>query len=399
MTTPGVPLGAPPGLEPDIDAASFAANVAVASPAPSKLLQAVEAKLKELVPDAPQQAIVEAMRESLIMELESKVKERTEELWSKGRQLVGQMQQRHKEHAQQLTSDLDKRRVRQQELEAENAKLKQTLQGMAARLVVLGQGSLGSLGTFPEETQSQGSPMEAFSSLSPASLSAPTAGCETPKLLPSVPAFPFPSSVGPPAALFSLSEALGQRTPPPRQPLSLASSLTPPQTPVMPSPFTTNGQVGLGLLGGSGIFSFTLRKADGTELGLNVSHCEEDHCLHVEGVRPDGAVDAWNKQCLGSTSAHKAIIPGDRIICVNKVYYDTAKMLEECRDKQLLKLTIARGDVPLPPAPSPEGLQSPGKRELRADASVFVPTTSAQESGVARTGSGTSLAPSETKEK
>jgi len=374
MTTFGVPLGAPPGLEPNIDAASVAASVAVANPGPSRLLQAVEDKLKELAPDAPQQSIVNAMRETLLMELESKVKERTDDLWSKGRQLVGQMQQRHKEHAQQLTADLDHHRLKQQDLEAENAKLKQILQGMAARLVVLGQGTFGSLGACPGGTPSQGTPTEASSSPLPASLSAPTAGCETPKLLPSVPAFPFPSSSGPAAAPLSLSEALGQLTPPPRQPVSLAGSLTALQTPVMPSPFTTNGQAGLGLVCGSGIFSFTLRKADGAELGLNVSHHDEDHCLHVEGVRPDGAVDAWNKQCLGSTSAQKAIFPGDRIICVNKVYYDTAKMLEECRDKQLLKLTIARGDVPLPPAPSPEGLPSQSKRELRADASVFVPT-------------------------
>eukprot|EP00438_Fugacium_kawagutii_P028613 Skav216146 [mRNA] locus=scaffold2590:62750:65565:- [translate_table: standard] len=82
---------------------------------------------------------------------------------------------------------------------------------------------------------------------------------------------------------------------PQRTPVSLLQSLTP-----IPSPFTVNGRAGGGLvehcrcslgqravgvtnkkgstdglIGGCGIFSFTLRKADGAELGLNVSHSSD----------------------------------------------------------------------------------------------------------------------------
>lgn len=200
-------------------------------------------------------------------------------------------------------------------------------------------------------------------------------------MMPSVPAFPFPSPGGAQAAPLSLSEALGQSTPQPRKPVSLADSLT--GTPVMPSPFTTNGQSGQGLVCGSGIFSFTLRKADGISLGLNVSHVDNDdndRCLRVESVQSDGAVASWNKQCLATAWAEKAVIPGDRIICVNTAYYDTTKMLQECKNKQLLKITVVRGNIPLPPAPSQQAAQ-PGKRELRAGASVFVPSTSDKENG------------------
>merc|ERR1719230_968314 len=100
---------------------------------------------------------------------------------------------------------------------------------------------------------------------------------------------------------------------------------------------------------GQRIFSFTLRNADGSDLGLNVSHHEDDKALRVEGVRPEGAVEAWNRQCVGSTASEKAVLPGDRIVSVNGVSQDPAAMLEECRDKQLLKLTVLRGEAaPVP---------------------------------------------------
>jgi len=190
------------------------------------------------------------------------------------------------------------------------------------------------------------------------------------------------------APTLSLADALGQSTPtpPPRQSLSLADSLGGTPTQVMPSPFTTNGQAGQGLVCGTGIFSFTLRKADGVNLGLNVSHVdddESDRCLRVESVQSEGAVASWNKQCLSTSWAEKAVIPGDRIICVNTAYYNTAKMLEECKNKQLLKITVVRGNIPLPAAPTQQAAQSSGKKELRAGAEEFVPSTSDKENGTA----------------
>lgn len=70
-------------------------------------------------------------------------------------------------------------------------------------------------------------------------------------------------------------------------------------------------------------------------------------------------------------------MPGDRIISVNGVVYNPVKMLEECRDRQLLKLTIVRGDGPLPGTPGVAKTTT-----LRADASEFVPTGLASESTI-----------------
>jgi len=115
-----------------------------------------------------------------------------------------------------------------------------------------------------------------------------------------------------------------------------------------------------------------LRKADGTDLGLNISHHEDDKALRVEGVRPEGAVGAWNRQCVGSTSSEKAVIPGDRIVSINGVVNDPAKMLVECRDKQLLKITVTRG----------EAAAAPKTPVLRADAPEFVPPGVAPSRGL-----------------
>ena len=52
-------------------------------------------------------------------------------------------------------------------------------------------------------------------------------------------------------------------------------------------------------------------EADGADLGLNVSHHESDRVLRVEGVRAEGAVEAWNRQSVD----HKAdcnLRQGDR---------------------------------------------------------------------------------------
>jgi hypothetical protein len=147
--------------------------------------------------------------------------------------------------------------------------------------------------------------------------------------------------------------------------------------PVSPEPWqqvTAAAASALATSGGANdsccVFNLKLRKADGADLGLNLSHHEYGQVLRIEAVRPDGAVEAWNKQCVGSDgSALKVIQPGDSIIVVNDVAQDAKKMLEECKDKRLLKLTIARGEIA-------DALGSASRQPcLRADATAFVPTT------------------------
>mmetsp|Transcript_118771 Transcript_118771/g.322250 ORF Transcript_118771/g.322250 Transcript_118771/m.322250 type:complete len:210 (-) Transcript_118771:163-792(-) len=162
-----------------------------------------------------------------------------------------------------------------------------------------------------------------------------------------IPPFPFPGPVAGTVPL-SLAEALCSQAPlQQRTQLSLATSLSPTAAPgpeVAPTP---------------GQFTFTLRKADGADLGLDVSHSHKDKALRIEGVRPEGAVEAWNRQCHGGVAAEKVVREGDKIVSVNSVSHDPDRMLQECKEKQLLKLTIVRGErVP---------------KAMRAEASVFVP--------------------------
>lgn len=198
-----------------------------------------------------------------------------------------------------------------------------------------------------------------------------------------MPAFPCGGLGAPSAAVasdtttpLSLADALqaGQTTPQQRTPLSLASSLAPAPSPAAALPETAAAAPGLQTPGAGQpkTFSFTIRKADNADLGLNVSHQESDRVLQVEGIRPEGAVEAWNRQCNSGGAKDKAVLPRDRIIQVNEVAYDPEKMLEECRDKQLLRLTIVRGGEE---ASLQQTALKGSPTVLRADASVFVPRT------------------------
>jgi len=98
-------------------------------------------------------------------------------------------------------------------------------------------------------------------------------------------------------------------------------------------------------VGGSVLFCFTLRRADGFGVGLDVSRDEGNQELVVEKIIPGGAVEAWNRQCFAGPCASKALVPSDRIVCVNS-QTTCAGMLDECRERQLLKIFVVRGDLP-----------------------------------------------------
>lgn len=112
---------------------------------------------------------------------------------------------------------------------------------------------------------------------------------------------------------------------------------TPGKSPtVCPSPFTL-------FENGSSIFTFTLRRADDISLGLDVSHSDADNFLLVKSILANGAVQAWNRQCSGGPAAGKAVMAGDKIVRVNESA-DVGGMLNQCKEKQLLKITVVRGD-------------------------------------------------------
>lgn len=123
----------------------------------------------------------------------------------------------------------------------------------------------------------------------------------------------------------------------PQRPLPRSSPRTPlhAKSPaVPPSPFVI-------CEGGGCVFGFTLRRAEGVEVGLKVN--DEENSLVISSILPGGAIEAWNRQCVGGPAAGKALTPGDRIVCVNSAS-DSKSMLEECRAKQMLRFTVTRGN-------------------------------------------------------
>jgi len=110
-----------------------------------------------------------------------------------------------------------------------------------------------------------------------------------------------------------------------------------PKTPAVPQPPYVIFE------GGGSVFGFMLRRADGVDLGIDVTHNNDDKALHVQGVRPSGAIEAWNRLCSGGPAAGKAVLAGDKIVQVNAADVPEA-MLAECREKQLLRITVVRGD-------------------------------------------------------
>jgi hypothetical protein len=116
-------------------------------------------------------------------------------------------------------------------------------------------------------------------------------------------------------------------------------------------------------------FMLTLRRANNVPLGLDVGETPGQSSLTVEAVRPGGAVEAWNRQCVGDAREIRA---GDRIVSINDVKEADA-MREECKQKLLLRMTVERGT-------EENSLEAQAQVNLqwamRADADEFVPQAS-----------------------
>jgi len=286
-------------------------------------------------------------RREIICEIETNMQSKIEEILKQGRQMLQKENKQWKDKFDQVTAELGVCRQRVQALAAENIELKQVLFGITESL-------------WPQPGASVRPPSlpptmdAAVAGLLPTYLPAREASVTK---FPPVPDFPIPFATG---------------GPPPGAPvtqISLADSLG--EVPVPPPPPSLAVQGSAEALqdnpnGACRTFTFTLRKADGADLGISVSHNETDQVLRVEGIKEKGAVEAWNKMCVAG-GTDKAVLPGDHVLSVNSISYDTQGMLEECRDKQLLRLTVMRGD---PAAASPKAAPT---TTLRADASVFVP--------------------------
>lgn len=328
--------------------------------------------------------MLENVRRMVLAEVDAKVLERTQVMRLEAQKILQQMAQKQKEKTDKLTEEINRCQVRQATLEAENEKLREQLAGLSHKFVILGH-VLGGAGAQSPDTAAAFAALAGAAGCAAPPASGGVAPSTPPKFagdsaamkLPPVPPMPFESPAGA-ATTFSLADALGATergsiatsAPAPRT-LSLASSLS--STPARPvvgerlsgsrvtqsPPNASNGSAT------PYTFSFTLRKADGAELGLDVSHSEVENALCVDGIRPDGAVEAWNRQCgsAAGSGVDRAVRRGDKLISVNGIKGPPQAMLDECRDKRLLKLEVVRCS----PGEAPRG--SP----LRAEASEFVP--------------------------
>jgi hypothetical protein len=101
------------------------------------------------------------------------------------------------------------------------------------------------------------------------------------------------------------------------------------------------------------LFSFTLRRADNVEWGLDVEKFfidgdEDRQVLLVNAVQPGGAIEAWNRQVQsqgpqgqGGPKADKAVLVGDLIVGVNRKHSFKA-MVDESENSMLLRLEVLR---------------------------------------------------------
>mmetsp|Transcript_47201 Transcript_47201/g.132732 ORF Transcript_47201/g.132732 Transcript_47201/m.132732 type:complete len:468 (+) Transcript_47201:66-1469(+) len=408
-------------------AADSAALAGVTGEVRAAAMETLDERLAHLVGTAggeDRQAIAQAVRDAILPEIDTLVQARTEEFWNRGKEMLGQMQKKHTERNSRLEEEVKRCQQNCEALEADNGKLKDSVSQLLTRFQVLGKvlsnagaGAEAQTATghsTPKRSQSTATPTTPPQSLSGSSkevtpLPSPNLACGVGFPLPSIPDFPIfvPGAASQAVADASVAQAIAMQSAtvaamqassgfprgvPQRTQLSLATSLTPSEPKQQPN---------------SGTFSMTLRKADGADLGLNLSNSETDRVLRIEGIRKGGAVEAWNR--LAADKPDKVVNIGDKIVSVNGIADDPDKMLEECKVKQLLKLTIARAGHPLsavpvtlpakagspavkaPPAsgtPTPSASAFGSPTTLRADASVFVPQAPAAGAAAAKSKGG-----------
>jgi len=88
-------------------------------------------------------------------------------------------------------------------------------------------------------------------------------------------------------------------------------------------------------------FGFTLRLTGEVRLGVKVDDSSCRRYLIVREILEGGAMAAWNGQC--SQSSDRYVLPGDYLVDINGAS-DCDGMIQECREKALLKMTIVRSD-------------------------------------------------------
>lgn len=323
----------------------------------------------------------EDVRKAVMQDVDARMAEKVEALWKKGQQTVKAFQQKQCQKNQALLEELYACRVKQDFMEEEHAKLKAICHQLAFRFHQL---QLETMAQTHEETTPI---LAALAALMPVQgaegdheFMTPITSIEESELrapLPTLPAFPFSSDttdtgypVESPAATIKLADALDAEAP--RTPLSLAQTLPSLKSPAPSQPKSDGSPSSEASANDKSNFRFhfTLQKAEGESLGLDVSHNNNTKILQVENVLPGGAVDTWNQQCSSSGQPEHVVRKGDRIVSVNTVSGCGKSMLEECKNNQELSVTLVRGKCA---EENEEVTSKASKFSFNAEAKAFVP--------------------------
>jgi len=102
-------------------------------------IEQIENVLSRAGEELDQLAILEALKDAVIHKIDARVALVAEELWARAKQAMNQLQLQQKETTNKLLDEVARCRERQHALEAENNKLKQGIQSLAARFSFVGQ--------------------------------------------------------------------------------------------------------------------------------------------------------------------------------------------------------------------------------------------------------------------
>jgi len=339
--------------------------------------------------------VTDAVREHI----ETKTSSAVEVLWQRGQKALQQMQQNQLNQTAALRAQLEAHAETQKKLERDNAMLRQALEALVTRLsgvlsqphaaraqpqipspkqfqptmmppflesadpsqasefadaaaLALSKASSQVAGSLPEgmhTTASTSSGTNRVASIKTSEVKRVSFDCKPDNIEPEVESFHTPAG-SPQSAATQAPEAVSMS-------VTTAASQLPsvPSMPGFPPPVRAVQKQSQASVP---TFSLILRRADNVPLGLDVRGDDNETCLLVESVLPNGAVEAWNKQCPDNARIIKA---GDRIIKINDAE-DSDAMREQCINKYLLRLTVVRGQT-----------TSQHMGSLRADADEFVP--------------------------
>jgi len=303
----------------------------------------------------------QALKEDLVQEVAEMVHARVEQstltaiegMWKRGQKAMLSMQQQHLAQTQQLQGQLEAFQEAQKQLENENLYLRQSLEGLLKNLSAnfgtppyAGTPPPGSpqLLTPPPGTASANAAVAAATAAAQAAVNAAQAQVQAQLQSQATATAQRPSvatatdALSPPKLERPTSRVLQRNSSAPCKSQAKACAKLSTVTEETDGP---EGQVETTTTSSTPeehTFHLTLRRADNVMLGLDVQGDDTDTYLLVVGVRPGGAVEAWNRQC-GFDS--RAIRPADRITAINDAE-DADTMRNQCVTKHLLKMTVRR---------------------------------------------------------